>query len=71
MIGRVKLRKVPTDSGYALRGAALKKMVDEDKAAGLIPFYVRRRQSIYPTNTELTHEYTHTETKALSLEYVC
>lgn len=42
------MRKVPTDSSYALRGDALKKMVDEDKAAGLIPFYVRPQQCICP-----------------------
>lgn len=59
LIGGVKMRKVPTDSSYAVRGEALKKMVDEDKAAGLIPFYVRRRRSICPTDTELTHEYRH------------
>ncbi|XP_075868606.1 aromatic-L-amino-acid decarboxylase-like [Nelusetta ayraudi] len=39
LIGGVKMRKVPSDSNFALRGDALKKMVDEDKAAGLIPFY--------------------------------
>lgn len=44
LIGGVKMRKVPSDSSFALRGDALKKMVDEDKAAGLIPFYVRPQQ---------------------------
>lgn len=44
LIGGVKMRMVPSDSSYALRGDALKKMVDEDKAAGLIPFYVRPHQ---------------------------
>lgn len=34
------IRMVPTDDSFAVRGAALQKMVDEDKAAGLIPFYV-------------------------------
>lgn len=46
LIGGVKMRKVPSDSSFALRGDALKKMVDEDKAAGLIPFYVRPQQCI-------------------------
>uniref|UniRef100_A0A665U863 Aromatic-L-amino-acid decarboxylase n=1 Tax=Echeneis naucrates TaxID=173247 RepID=A0A665U863_ECHNA len=40
LIGGVMIRKVPTDSNYAVRGDSLKKMVEEDKAAGLIPFYV-------------------------------
>lgn len=51
LIGGVTMRKVPTDSSYAVRGELLKKMIDEDKAAGLIPFYVR---SIHPIITELS-----------------
>lgn len=39
LIGGVTIRKVPTDNSYAVEGSALKKMVEEDKAAGLIPFY--------------------------------
>ncbi|KAG7229409.1 hypothetical protein INR49_012800 [Caranx melampygus] len=39
LIGGVMMRKVPTDHKYAVRGDMLKKMVEEDKAAGLIPFY--------------------------------
>ncbi|KAF7659401.1 hypothetical protein LDENG_00297890 [Lucifuga dentata] len=39
LIGGVMMRKVPTDDKYAVRGQTLKKMVEEDKAAGLIPFY--------------------------------
>lgn len=39
LIGGVMIKMVPTDGSYAVRGAALQKMVDEDKAAGLIPFY--------------------------------
>lgn len=42
LIGGVMMRKVPTDSSYAVAGDALKKMVEKDKAAGLIPFYVRK-----------------------------
>lgn len=40
-IAGVMIRKVPTDDTYAVRGEMLKKMVEMDKAAGLIPFYVR------------------------------
>uniref|UniRef100_A0A8C4HU95 Aromatic-L-amino-acid decarboxylase n=1 Tax=Dicentrarchus labrax TaxID=13489 RepID=A0A8C4HU95_DICLA len=39
LIGGVMMRKVPTDNSYAVRGDMLKKIVEEDKAAGLIPFY--------------------------------
>uniref|UniRef100_A0A669BH62 Aromatic-L-amino-acid decarboxylase n=1 Tax=Oreochromis niloticus TaxID=8128 RepID=A0A669BH62_ORENI len=39
LIGAVMMRKVPTDNHYAVRKEMLKKMVEEDKAAGLIPFY--------------------------------
>uniref|UniRef100_A0A3P8VPS6 Aromatic-L-amino-acid decarboxylase n=1 Tax=Cynoglossus semilaevis TaxID=244447 RepID=A0A3P8VPS6_CYNSE len=38
-IAGVMIRKVPTDDTYAVRGEMLKKMVEMDKAAGLIPFY--------------------------------
>ncbi|XP_061572377.1 aromatic-L-amino-acid decarboxylase [Cololabis saira] len=39
LIGAVMMRKVPTDDQYAVREDMLKKMVEEDKLAGLIPFY--------------------------------
>uniref|UniRef100_A0A8D3DA11 Aromatic-L-amino-acid decarboxylase n=1 Tax=Scophthalmus maximus TaxID=52904 RepID=A0A8D3DA11_SCOMX len=39
LIGGVMMRKVPTDNSYAVRGDMLKKMLEEDKSAGLIPFY--------------------------------
>ncbi|XP_056299515.1 aromatic-L-amino-acid decarboxylase isoform X1 [Pseudoliparis swirei] len=39
LIGEVTMRMVPTDSTYAVRGSTLKKMLEEDKAAGLIPFF--------------------------------
>ncbi|KAM3872934.1 aromatic-L-amino-acid decarboxylase [Diretmus argenteus] len=39
LIGGVKMKKIPTDSSYAVKGEMLKKMLEEDKAAGLIPFY--------------------------------
>lgn len=40
LIGAVMMKKVPTDNLYGVREEMLKKMVEEDKAAGLIPFYV-------------------------------
>ncbi|MEQ2175973.1 hypothetical protein GOODEAATRI_023193, partial [Goodea atripinnis] len=39
LIGAVVMRKVPTDEHYSVREEMLRKMVEEDKAAGLIPFY--------------------------------
>ncbi|KAM4633886.1 aromatic-L-amino-acid decarboxylase [Polymixia lowei] len=40
LIGGVKMKKVPTDHHYAIKGDMLRKMLEEDKAAGLIPFYL-------------------------------
>ncbi|XP_061633151.1 aromatic-L-amino-acid decarboxylase isoform X2 [Phyllopteryx taeniolatus] len=39
LIGGVMMKKVPTDDTYAVTGDILKKMVEQDKEAGLIPFY--------------------------------
>jgi glutamate/tyrosine decarboxylase-like PLP-dependent enzyme len=40
MICLVKIRLVDTDDEYSMRGDALKKAIEEDKAKNLIPFYV-------------------------------
>ncbi|XP_060776374.1 aromatic-L-amino-acid decarboxylase [Neoarius graeffei] len=40
LIGSVRMKKLPTDSKFAMRGEALRKAIEEDKAAGLIPFYL-------------------------------
>ncbi|XP_049586369.1 aromatic-L-amino-acid decarboxylase isoform X3 [Syngnathus scovelli] len=40
LIGGVTMKKIPTDSRtYAVTGELLKKIVEKDKEAGLIPFY--------------------------------
>ncbi|GAA6072437.1 aromatic-L-amino-acid decarboxylase, partial [Tachysurus ichikawai] len=39
LIGVVEMKKLPTDSKFAVRGETLRKVIEEDKAAGLIPFY--------------------------------
>uniref|UniRef100_A0AAR2JKX2 Aromatic-L-amino-acid decarboxylase n=1 Tax=Pygocentrus nattereri TaxID=42514 RepID=A0AAR2JKX2_PYGNA len=39
LIGGVRMRKIPSDSKFSVRGEALRKVLEEDKAAGLIPFY--------------------------------
>nr|XP_028559192.1 aromatic-L-amino-acid decarboxylase isoform X1 [Podarcis muralis]XP_028559193.1 aromatic-L-amino-acid decarboxylase isoform X1 [Podarcis muralis] len=39
LIAGVKTKQLPTDDAFAVRGSALRKAVDQDKAAGLIPFF--------------------------------
>lgn len=39
LIGGVKMKKIPTDCKFAVRGETFQKILEEDKAAGLIPFY--------------------------------
>ncbi|XP_062986588.1 aromatic-L-amino-acid decarboxylase [Elgaria multicarinata webbii] len=39
LIAGVKIKEVPTDDSFAVRGSALRKVLEEDKAAGLIPFF--------------------------------
>ncbi|XP_078093012.1 aromatic-L-amino-acid decarboxylase [Mustelus asterias] len=40
LIASVKMRKLPTDEKFSLRGEALRQALEEDKALGLIPFYL-------------------------------
>ncbi|XP_078284073.1 aromatic-L-amino-acid decarboxylase-like isoform X1 [Rhinoraja longicauda] len=40
MIGGIKMRKLSTDKKFSLRGETLKQALDEDKALGLIPFFL-------------------------------
>lgn len=42
LIAGVRLKKVPTDKKFAVRGETFSTMLKEDKEAGLIPFYVRK-----------------------------
>ncbi|XP_060637502.2 aromatic-L-amino-acid decarboxylase-like [Anolis sagrei] len=39
MIAGVKIKQIPTDEKFAVRGSALRKAIDNDKATGLIPFF--------------------------------
>lgn len=39
MIGFVKLRILDTDENFSLRGVTLEKAIEEDKEAGLVPFF--------------------------------
>ncbi|XP_058037673.1 aromatic-L-amino-acid decarboxylase [Ahaetulla prasina] len=40
LIAGVKIKQVPTDDSFSARGSALRKIIDADKAAGLIPFFL-------------------------------
>ncbi|XP_033096311.1 aromatic-L-amino-acid decarboxylase-like [Anneissia japonica] len=40
MIGFVKLRQLPTDENYSLRGSTLLHAIKNDEEKGLVPFYV-------------------------------
>ncbi|ETE71220.1 Aromatic-L-amino-acid decarboxylase, partial [Ophiophagus hannah] len=40
LIAGVKIKQVPTDVSFSVRGSTLRKVIDEDKAAGLIPFFL-------------------------------
>uniref|UniRef100_A0A4W3JZ72 Aromatic-L-amino-acid decarboxylase n=1 Tax=Callorhinchus milii TaxID=7868 RepID=A0A4W3JZ72_CALMI len=40
LIGGITMRKLPSDSQLSLRGETLKQAIEEDKAAGLIPFFL-------------------------------
>ena len=53
LVGAVTMRMIPTDDTYSVKGEMLKRMVEEDKAAGLIPFYVRKTQIFTQIPTEL------------------
>lgn len=46
LIGGVMMKKVPTDKNFSVRGEVLKRMIEEDKAAGLIPFFVRQKPTM-------------------------
>lgn len=39
LIGGVRMKKIPTDDKFSVRGAVLHKFLKEDRAAGLIPFF--------------------------------
>ncbi|XP_033983162.1 aromatic-L-amino-acid decarboxylase-like [Trematomus bernacchii] len=39
LIAGVMMKKVPVDNNYGVEGAMLKRMLEQDKADGLIPFY--------------------------------
>ncbi|TRY99205.1 hypothetical protein DNTS_028954 [Danionella cerebrum] len=40
LIGGVRMKKIPTDNKFAVRGQALSKMLREDRDAGLMPFFL-------------------------------
>uniref|UniRef100_A0A8C6R215 Aromatic-L-amino-acid decarboxylase n=2 Tax=Nannospalax galili TaxID=1026970 RepID=A0A8C6R215_NANGA len=40
LIGGVKLKAIPSDGNFSMRASALREAMEQDKAAGLIPFFV-------------------------------
>ena len=46
MIGLVEIRSVPTDDKFSLDVQALQRMIEEDRAAGFVPFFVRAVNSL-------------------------
>ena len=46
MIAMVKIRLLDTDDKFALRGFIVEKQLKEDRANGLIPFFVSRTTSL-------------------------
>ncbi|XP_069852086.1 aromatic-L-amino-acid decarboxylase [Dipodomys merriami] len=40
LIGAVKIKSIPSDGNFAMRASALQEALEQDKAAGLIPFFV-------------------------------
>uniref|UniRef100_A0A6Q2YGZ7 Aromatic-L-amino-acid decarboxylase n=1 Tax=Esox lucius TaxID=8010 RepID=A0A6Q2YGZ7_ESOLU len=63
MIGGVRMKKIPTKQSnkYAVHGETFLKMIQEDKAAGLIPFYVRTEHTTFFERTKHTHPILRTE----------
>jgi glutamate/tyrosine decarboxylase-like PLP-dependent enzyme len=47
MISLVKVKLLPFDKDYSLRGDTLKKAIEEDIEKGLIPFYVSVNLTTY------------------------
>lgn len=46
LVGGVRLKTIPSDDKFAMRAAALQKALEEDKAAGLIPFFVSPAEAL-------------------------
>ncbi|XP_071945459.1 aromatic-L-amino-acid decarboxylase-like [Antedon mediterranea] len=40
LMGSIRMRILPSDDQHAMRGDTLKKIIEEDKAKGLLPFFV-------------------------------
>uniref|UniRef100_A0AAR2LJR2 Aromatic-L-amino-acid decarboxylase n=1 Tax=Pygocentrus nattereri TaxID=42514 RepID=A0AAR2LJR2_PYGNA len=57
LIGGVRMRKIPSDSKFSVRGEALRKVLEEDKAAGLIPFYVSQFCATLGTTPSCAFDY--------------
>lgn len=40
LIGGVRMKKIISDDKFSVRGDALRRVIEEDRATGLIPFFV-------------------------------
>jgi len=40
LIGGVRMKKILSDNKFSVRGDALRRVIEEDRATGLIPFFV-------------------------------
>lgn len=43
LLGGVQLKQLPADDNNKLRGETLRKAIQDDREAGLIPFYVSKK----------------------------
>ena len=48
LIAAVTMRKLETDENYVLRGFTLQHAIDEDRAMGIVPIFVRHCSLFYP-----------------------
>ncbi|CAH6999163.1 Ddc [Phodopus roborovskii] len=47
LIGGVKLKTIPSDGNFSMRASALQEALEQDKAAGLIPFFVSNLEGVW------------------------
>lgn len=55
LITLVKMRFLPTDEKFSLRGDTLKQAIKEDKELGLVPFMVGIRQHTDPSDSVMQY----------------
>ncbi|KAF7247833.1 Aromatic-L-amino-acid decarboxylase [Varanus komodoensis] len=53
VIAGVKIKEVPTDDTFAVCGSVLRKVIEEDKASGLIPFFVSTDIAVFLNGSDI------------------